>query len=160
METNLFQQLAELKLKGSFVMTINESEPGCFVVSYQLNTEGCSDPASRQVVPFTLRGPAAELDAEFFSRVSTAMEKASTLVDNMEHFDSQLKAAQLQSKMEQQKEKEYKEIMRKVDDLCKEEKYKEAYLKIPTTAQFPLKTKEISQKREEISSKFQPPSLF
>lgn len=141
-------------------MTINESEPGFFVVSYHLNTKGYSDPAAMQVIPLKLRGTTAELDAGFFSRIGAPMEKACTLLDNMENYNSQLKAAQEQSKMEQQKEKEYKEAMKKVDDLCKEEKYKEAYLKIPTAAQYPLKAKEISKKREEISPKFESPSLF
>lgn len=160
METNFFQLLADLKLIGNFNMTINLSDSGQMVVSYSLNTRGYTDPAVKQISPFVLRGTPEEVDQMFLSRLSMPISSAVALADNTETFLQQLKKAEENTKQEKQKEKDYKEAMKKVDDLYKEGKFREAYMKIPTTAQFADKAEELSKRRNEISAKFETHNLF
>jgi len=160
METKFFQLLAGLKLIGNFNITINLSDSNQMVVSYSLNTRGYADPAVKQIVPYVLNGTPEEIDQMFLDRLNHPLSKAVALADNTEHFLQQLKTAEENSRQEKQKDKEFKEAMKKVDELVKVEKYREAYMKIPVTAQFPDKADELSKRRNEISARFDNPTLF
>lgn len=99
------------------------------------------------------------------------MQAASALMDNMEAFMKQLEEAQKQSAMEKEKadkekkeneakEKKYKDAMAKADELEKEGKHRDAWMKVPDPADYPEKADEIRKRKRELSDKFSSPSLF
>ena len=58
------------------------------------------------------------------------------------------------------KDKKYREAMAKVDELEKEGKYKEAWMKVPQGSEFPEKAEELGKRRTSLSDRFSTPSLF
>ncbi|MNL88215.1 hypothetical protein D3C87_2177870 [compost metagenome] len=50
--------------------------------------------------------------------------------------------------------------MIKVDELEKEGKHREAWMKVPDITEFPEKADEIRKRKTELSDKFSAPSLF
>jgi hypothetical protein len=58
------------------------------------------------------------------------------------------------------KDKKYNDAMAKVDELEKEGKFREAWMKVPDMGEFPHKADEIRKRRTTLSDKFSAPSLF
>jgi len=89
----------------------------------------------------------------------------------MEKFQMQLEEAKKQSAMEkaktekakkeqETKTKKYKDAMAKADELEKEGKFREAWMKVPDITEYPEKADEIRKRKSELSDKFSTPSLF
>jgi len=57
---------------------------------------------------------------------------------------------------EEIKEMKYKGIMAEVEKLEAAGKYREAWLKVPKTSEFPDKTEEMQKRRSSLSAKFSP----
>ncbi|ULT39671.1 hypothetical protein KRR40_32840 [Niabella defluvii] len=117
------------------------------------------------------KGTAAELDEGYFERIAAPIEKASGLMVNMEAFLKQLEEAQKQSAMEKEKaekerrdkearDKKYKEEMAKADELEKEGKHREAWMKVPDPTEYPDHAEAIRKRKSQLSDKFASPSLF
>lgn len=171
MNTNFFSQMAQLDIKGDLHLTISKGTENNYVVSVILKNEQCGDNAKNVIPPLNLRGTVQELDGGFFDKITKPMEAASGLMLNMEAFMKQLEAAKKQSAMEKEKaererkekearDKKYQEAMKKADELEKEGKFREAWTKVPETADYPEKAEEIRQRKKELSEKFLSPSLF
>lgn len=90
---------------------------------------------------------------------------------DMEKFLKQLEEAKKQSAIEKEKaekakkekeakDKKYKNSMAKVDELEKEGKFREAWIKVPDITEFPEKADEIRKRKTSLSDKFGTPSLF
>lgn len=88
----------------------------------------------------------------------------------METFMKQLEEAKAQSAMEKvkaekakkekdAKDKKYKNAMAKVEELEKEGKYREAWIKVPNATDYPEKAEELSKRKAVLSVKFEP-NLF
>lgn len=171
MNTNFFKQIAQMNVTGDLHLTISKGAENNLVVSVLLNNEHCGDDAKNLILPYNLNATAEELDANFFERITTPMQAASALMDNMEAFMKQLEEAQKHSAMEKEKadkekkekeakEKKYKEAMAKADELEKDGKHREAWSKVPEAADYPEKADEIRKRKRELADRFSSPSLF
>ena len=90
---------------------------------------------------------------------------------DMEKFLKQLEEVKKQSAIEKEKtekekkekeakDKKFKDAMAKADELEKEGKFREAWIKVPDITEFPEKADEIRKRKTALSDKFATPSLF
>ena len=171
MSTNFFQQIAQLNITGSLHMIVSKGTQNNMVVTVAIDNEQCGDKAKNLIMPYNLTATPEQLDEGFFQRITTPLQTASGLMDNMEAFMKQLEEAEKQSVMEKEKaekakrekdvkEKRYKEAMAKADELDKEGKFREAWTKVPPTTDFPEYADDINKRRKELSDKFSQTNLF
>lgn len=171
MNTNFFHQIAQLQITGDLQLTIAKGAENNLIVSVMLQNEQCGDNAKNIIPPLNLRGTAEELDNGFFEMITTPIQTASGLMVDMESFMKQLEETKKQSAMEKDKadrqkkeqeakDKKFKDAMAKADELEKEGKVREAWVKVPEITEFPEKADEIRRRKRELSDKFSAPSLF
>lgn len=171
MNANFFHQVAQLQITGDLQLTIAKGAENNLIVSVMLQNEQCGDNAKNIIPPLNLRGTAEELDNGFFEKITTPIQTASGLMVDMESFMKQLEETKKQSAMEKDKadrqkkeqeakDKKFKDAMAKADELEKEGKHREAWVKVPETTEFPEKADEIRRRKRELSDKFSAPSLF
>ncbi len=167
MNTNFFNQIGQMNLNGNILLTISKGAETNLIVSVILQNEGCGDDAKNIIPPFTLNGTAEELDEGFFERITTPLQTASGLLDNMETYMKKIDEARKNSAMEKEKadkekkekdekEKKYKDAMSKADSLEKEGKYKEAWTALPKTSDHPDHADTIRKRQDDFSRKFAP----
>jgi PRTRC genetic system protein E len=165
--TNFFSSIAALKITGDLQVTVRKGAESNWIVSVMLNNEQCGDEARKLIPPLNLRGSAEELDNGFFERITTPIQTASGLMVNMEGFMKQLEEVKKQSAMEKDKadrerkekegrEKKYTEAMQKVDELEKEGKHRDAWMKVPDPSEYPEQAEAIRRRKSSLSSKFAP----
>lgn len=171
MNANFFHQVAQLQITGDLQLTIAKGAENNLIVSVMLQNEQCGDNAKNIIPPLNLRGTAEELDNGFFEKITTPIQTASGLMVDMESFMKQLEETKKQSAMEKEKadkqkknqeakDKKFKDAMAKADELEKEGKHREAWVKVPEITEFPEKADEIRRRKRELSDKFSAPSLF
>ncbi|MFC5683178.1 PRTRC system protein E [Flavobacterium sp. MAHUQ-51] len=171
MNTNFFNQIAQLEIIGNLQLTISKRVENKMVVSILLQNEQCGDNAKQLIPPLNLRGTAEELDEGFFESITVPLRTASGLMVNMEAYMKQLENAQKQSAMEKEKtdkekkakdekEKKYKEAMAKADELDNDGKPRDAWMKVPNPNDYPEYAEAIHKRKKELSDKFASPSLF
>jgi PRTRC genetic system protein E len=171
MNTNFFNQIAQLEVVGDLHLTIAKGAENNLIVSVILQNEQCGDNAKNIILPLNLRGTAEELDNGFFEKITTPIKTASGLMVDMEAFMKQLKEAKKQSAMEKEKadiqkkeqeakDKKFKDGMAKADELEKEGKFREAWMKVPEIIDYPEKADEIRKRKSELSNKFSSTGLF
>lgn len=171
MNANFFHQIAQLQITGDLQLTIAKGAENNLIVSVMLQNEQCGDNAKNIIPPLNLRGTAEELDNGFFEKITTPIQTASGLMVDMESFMKQLEETKKQSAMEKDKadrqkkeqevkDKKFKDAMAKADELEKEGKHREAWVKVPEITEFPEKADEIRKRKRELSDKFSAPSLF
>jgi PRTRC genetic system protein E len=171
MNANFFHQIAQLQITGDLQLTIAKGAENNLIVSVMLQNEQCGDNAKNIIPPLNLRGTAEELDNGFFEKITTPIQTASGLMVDMESFMKQLEETKKQSVMEKDKadrqkkeqegkDKKFKDAMAKADELEKEGKFREAWVKVPEITEFPEKADEIRRRKRELSDKFSAPSLF
>lgn len=165
--TNFFNQIAQLQIIGDLHITIAKGAEDRLIVLVMLQNETCSDSAKHSIPPLNLRGTAEELDHGFFENITTPMESASGLMIDMEGYMKRLEDTKKQSAMEKEKDdkqkkeqeakdKKFSEAMAKADEMEKEGKFREAWIKVPEIHEFPLKAEEIRRRKSELSAKFAP----
>lgn len=170
MNTNFFNQIAQLDFTGNLQLTITKGAENNLIVSVLLNNEQCGDSAKNLIPPLTFNATAEEFDMGFIQQITTPVQKVSGLMLDMEKFQKQLDEAKMQSAMEKEKaekqkkeqeakDKKYKEAMAKVNELEKEGKFREAWIKVPNREDFPEKEEELSKRKSALSAKFEP-NLF
>ncbi|MEN9907988.1 MAG: hypothetical protein RLZZ540_1137 [Bacteroidota bacterium] len=171
MNTNFFNQIAQLEITGDLQLTISKGVENKLIVSILLQNDQCGDNAKQLIPPLNLRGTAEELDEGFFESITVPLQTASGLMVNMEAYMKQLENAQKQSVMEKEKtdkekkakdekDKKYAEAMAKADELDKEGKPRDAWVKVPNPNDFPEYAEAIHKRKKELSDKFASPSLF
>jgi PRTRC genetic system protein E len=171
MNTNFFNQIAQLDFTGVLQLHISKGVETNLIVSVMLNNEQCGDNAKNLIPPLTFNATPQEFDEGFFDQLTAPIENASSLMVDMEKFLKQLEEVKKQSAMEKEKaekakkekevkDKKYKEDMAKVDELEKEGKFREAWMKVPDITAFPEKVEEISKRKTSLSDKFSTPNLF
>lgn len=171
MNANFFHQIAQLQITGDLQLTIAKGAENNLIVSVMLQNEQCGDNAKNIIPPLNLRGTAEELDNGFFEKITTPIQAASGLMVDMEAYMKQVEEAKKHSAMEKEKgekqkkeqeakDKKYNDAMAKADELEKEGKFREAWMKVPEMAEFPEKADEIRRRKTELSDKFSAPSLF
>lgn len=165
METNFFSQITGLNIIGNLQLNISKGAENNLIVSVMLQNDGCGDDAKNLIPPYTLKATAEELDNAFFERITTPMQTASGLMDNMEAFMKQLDEARKKSAMEKEKadkdkketetkDKKFNEAMQKSNELDKQGKYREAWVMLPKVENFPDHAETIRKRRTELSDKF------
>lgn len=171
MNTNFFNQIAQLEITGNLQLTISRGAENKLVVSILIQNEQCGDNAKQLIPPLNLRGTAEELDEGFFESIAVPLQTASGLMINMEAYMKQLENAEKQSAMEKEKtdkekktkdekEKKYKEAMAKADELDNDGKPRDAWMKVPNPNDYPEYAEAIHKRKKELSNKFASPSLF
>ena len=171
MNTNFFNQIQQLDFTGVLQLNISKGIESNLIVTVLLNNEQCGDNAKNGIPPLTFNATPQEFDEEFFEQISTPIQKVSGLMVDMEKFLKQLEEVKKQSAIEKEKtekakkekeakDKKYKDGMAKVDELEKEGKFREAWIKVPDITEFPEKADEIRKRKTSLSDKFATPSLF
>lgn len=171
MNANFFNQIVQLDFIGNLQLTIAKGAENNLVVSLIIQNEQCGDNAKQLIPPLNLRGTVEELDNGFFEKITAPIQSVSGLMVDMETFMKQLEEAKKQSAMEKEKtdkqkkeqeakDKKFKDGMAKADELEKEGKFREAWIKVPDITEFPEKADEIRKRKTSLSDKFATPSLF
>ncbi|HSH64771.1 MAG TPA: PRTRC system protein E [Bacteroidia bacterium] len=171
MNTNFFTQINQLDFTGVLQLSISKATENKLIVSVLLSNEQCGDTAKHFIPPLTFNATPEEFDGGFFQQLTTPIQKVSGLMVDMEKFLKQLEEVKMQSAMEKEKaekskkeketkDKKYKEGMAKADELDKEGKFREAWMKVPDLTEFPEKAEEIRKRKTSLSEKFISPSLF
>lgn len=165
--TNFFNQIAQLQIIGDLHITIAKGAEDRLIVLVMLQNEECGDNAKHSIPPLNLRGTAEELDSGFFENITAPMQSASGLMVDMQGYMKRLEDTKKQSAMEKEKadtkkkeqeakDKKFTEAMAKADELEKEGRFREAWIKVPEIHEFPLKAEEIRIRKSELSAKFAP----
>jgi len=165
--TKFFSGVAALGIKGDLQLTIRKGAENNWVVSVMLHNEQCGDSARKLIPSLNLNGTAEELDNGFFEQITTPMQAASGLMVNMEAYMKQVEEAKKQSAMEKEKadkdkkekeakEKKYKEAMQKVEELEKEGKFRDAWMKVPEPSDYPEQADALRKRKSSLAAKFAP----
>ena len=171
MNTNFFNQIAQLDFTGVLQLNISKGAENNLIVSVILNNEQCGDNAKNLIPPLTFNATPQEFDDGFFEQITAPIQTVSGLMVDMEKFLKQLEEVKKQSAMEKEKadkqkkeqeakDKKFKDGMAKADELEKEGKFREAWMKVPEITEFPEKADEIRKRKNALSDKFATPSLF
>lgn len=171
MNTNFFNQIQQLDFTGVLQLTISKGIESNLIVTVLLNNEQCGDSAKNLIPPLTFNATPQEFDEGFFEQITTPIQTASGVMVDMEKFLKQMEEVKKQSAMEKEKsekakkekeakDKKFKDSMAKVDELEKEGKFREAWMKVPDITEFPEKADEIRKRKNSLSAKFGTPSLF
>ena len=171
MNTNFFNQIQQLDFTGVLQLNISKGIESNLIVTVLLNNEQCGDSAKNLIPPLTFNATPQEFDEGFFEQITTPIQKVSGLMVDMEKFQKQLDEAKAQSAIEKAKtekekkekevkDKKFKDAMAKADELEKEGKFREAWIKVPDITEFPEKADEIRKRKTSLSDKFSTPSLF
>ena len=171
MNTKFFNQIQQLDFTGVLQLNISKGIESNLIVTVLLNNEQCGDSAKNLIPPLTFNATPQEFDEGFFEQITTPIQKVSGLMVDMEKFQKQLDEAKAQSAIEKEKtekakkdketkDKKFKDAMAKADELEKEGKFREAWIKVPDITEFPEKADEIRKRKTALSDKFATPSLF
>ncbi|CAD0003997.1 MULTISPECIES: PRTRC system protein E [Flavobacterium] len=171
MNTNFFNQIQQLDFTGVLQLNISKGIESNLIVTVMLNNEQCGDNAKNGIPPLTFNATPQEFDEGFFEQITTPIQKVSGLMVDMEKFLKQMEIVKQQSAMEKEKtekakkeneakDKKFKDGMAKADELEKEGKFREAWIKVPDITEFPEKADEIRKRKTSLSDKFGTPSLF
>ena len=171
MNTNFFNQIQQLDFTGVLQLNISKGIESNLIVTVLLNNEQCGDSAKNLIPPLTFNATPQEFDEGFFEQITKPIQKISGLMVDMEKFLKQLEEvkkhsaiekekADKQKKEQEAKDKKFKDAMAKADELEKEGKFREAWIKVPDITEFPEKADEIRKRKTALSDKFATPSLF
>ncbi len=171
MNTNFFNQIQALDFTGVLQLNISKGAENNLIVSVLLNNEQCGDSAKNLIPPLTFNATPQEFDEGFFEQIKAPVKTVSGVMVDMEKFLKQMEEVKKQSAMEKEKtekakkekeakDKKFKDGMAKADELEKEGKYREAWMKVPDITEFPEKADEIRKRKTALSAKFATPSLF
>ncbi|TDD98480.1 PRTRC system protein E [Flavobacterium cellulosilyticum] len=171
MNTNFFNQIQQLDFTGVLQLNISKGIESNLIVTVMLNNEQCGDNAKNGIPPLTFNATPQEFDEGFFEQITAPIQKVSGLMVDMEKYLKQLEEVKRQSAMEKEKadkqkkeqeakDKKFKDGMAKADELEKESKFREAWIKVPDMTEFPEKADEIRKRKTSLSDKFGTPSLF
>ena len=171
MNTNFFNQIQQLDFTGVLQLNISKGAENNLIVSVLLNNEQCGDSAKNLIPPLTFNATPQEFDEGFFEQITAPIQTVSGVMVDMDKFLKQMEEVKKQSAMEKEKaekqkkeqeakDKKFKDGMAKADELEKEGKFREAWIKVPDITEFPEKADEIRKRKTSLSDKFATPSLF
>ncbi len=170
MNTNFFNQIAQMNIEGSLQINIQKTDTENYIVSVLLQNEQCGDQAKNSIAPLILNGTSQDLDSGFFQNITQPIEQTSALLVNMEqylkaeenakrHSAMQKEKVDKEKKEQEAKEKKYQQAMSKADKLEVEKEYRKAWTAVPEVNDFPNHAEEIRKRRKELSDQFEP-NLF
>ena len=171
MNTNFFQNIAELQITGNLNMTIKPGEDGKLTVSVLVTNPKTSENSAKAIPPLLLRGNPQDLDEGFFDAILQPVKQTDGLLQNMAEYQkgqdkvrTSLKGNEKKTKDEspkddievtpqpnkEEKRKEYTEAIRKVVELTGLCKFEEALTILPAVTDFPDKAIEISKRKADL----------
>lgn len=173
--TNFFAHIAAIPFEGCLNITVKKDGEQ-LTTSLLLQNDGCGDAAKNHIPPLILKGTAKEFCEGFLDAITAPVAETSKLLVNMEQFLKGQETARKNAAMEKKKsekadkadtsdkpttpeeikEMKYKGIMAEVDKLEAAGKYREAWLKVPKTSEFPEKSEEMRNRRSSLSAQFSP----
>lgn len=156
-----------MDINGEIHLIISKGENNSLVVATMVQNDKCTDRAKEFITPITLRGTAELMDKGYFLRIRQPLKDASELMDNMEAFKKQMDEAKRKSAMAREsadrekkandaKEKKYAEGMQKAEELEREGKFREAWMKVPDPSEYPERADLLRTRREQLSARFAP----
>ncbi|GEM63862.1 hypothetical protein SF1_18440 [Sphingobacterium faecium NBRC 15299] len=171
MNTNFFNQIAQLEYTGVLQLNISKGIENNLVVSVLVLNDACGDKAKNLIPSVTINATPQEFDEDFFQKITTPVQKISGLLVDMVAFEKQMDEVRKQSAMEKEKtdkakkeqeakDKKYKDAMAKVDELEKEGRHRDAWMKVPDATEYPEMAEEILKRKKSLSDKFSAPNLF
>lgn len=170
MNTNFFNQIAELNIEGNLQINIQKTDEQQFIVSVLLQNEQCGDKAKNAIPPLVLRGNSEDLDNGFFENITQPIEQTSALMVDMEAYLKAQEHAKKQSAMEKEKaekekkqreerKKKFDKAMEKADKLEEEKEFRKAWVAVPNADEYPEFSEQIRKRKKELSDQFEP-NLF
>lgn len=171
METNFFQHLGKLNIRGNLMISVRIGDGANTQVSVLLKDAALKDKAVNMITPMVLEGSNMELDAEFFRSITEPLQRTSQLFVNASEYEKSLATATKNTAMEKAKsstaksnqdaqKKKYEERMKKVDELESKKQYGQALMLVPKASEFPAFEKEINAKLTSLRSKHGTLDLF
>ena len=100
MNTNFFNQIAQLDFTGVLQLNISKGAENNLIVSVILNNEQCGDNAKNLIPPLTFNATPQEFDDGFFEQITAPIQTVSGLMVDMEKFLKQMEEVKKQSAME------------------------------------------------------------
>jgi PRTRC genetic system protein E len=182
MNTNFFENVAELNIPGNWKITIQTEDNIEFTVSTLFTALQCGDNAAKAIPPMLLKGTAQELNHGFFETITIPVQQTAGLYSNMESYLKGLEAAKLASKQEQdnrekakkqaivasknsediivpdtkisrdEKKKAYDDAMQEVAELIKKLKFSDALNILPSITEYPYKEGELKKKTDYLNT--------
>jgi PRTRC genetic system protein E len=182
MNTNFFENVAELNIPGNWKITIQTEDNIEFTVSTLFTALQCGDNAAKAIPPMLLKGTAQELNHGFFETITVPVQQTAGLYSNMESYLKGLEAAKLASKQEQdnrekakkqaivasknsediivpdtkisrdEKKKAYDDAMQEVAELIKKLKFSDALNILPSITEYPYKEGELKKKTDYLNT--------
>lgn len=166
METNFFNQLTQLNLRGNLVINIRIGDGEKMQVSVILRNPSLKDKAANAICPMVLEGTSAEMNQGFFPALQEPLVKTNIFFLNAIQHQQSLEEVSKKSTQSASKstadgnKKKYEEKMKKVAELEGKQKYGEAIAQMPSTKEFSEFEKQINAKLQELRSKHGSLSLF
>jgi PRTRC genetic system protein E len=171
MNTNFFQNIADLQITGNLNITIKPGEDGKLTVLVLVSNPKASENSAKAIPPLLLRGNSQELDEGFFDAISQPLQQTAGLLQNMAEYQkgqekvrTSLKGNEKKPKDEspkddievtprtskEDKRKEYAEVIRKIVELTGQCKFEDALALLPSVTDFPDKAPEILKRKADL----------
>src|SRR3546814_1466352 len=127
MNTNFFNQIAQLDFTGVLQLNISKRAENNLIVSVILNNDQCGDNAKNLIPPLIFNATPQEFDDGFFEQITAPIKTVSGLMVDMEKFLKHLEEVKKQSAMAQAtadkqkkekkaKDKKFKNRMEKAEE--------------------------------------------
>lgn len=168
-----FTQISQLMTQGVDLTIVIRRKENELIVSTLPKSNTLKDEAQHHIVPLTLAGTPAEIDAGFLQAIAQPIGRATGLIVNLEQFEQQAAKASANSKAakdaqakESKEEKEKREkcerFMKKADELIAVQKFDEALVNLQQARLSAVGTtiKTVDEKITEVKTKLSQGSLF
>lgn len=167
MNTQFFNQVAQMNIEGSLQINIQTTEERMLIVSVLVQNEQCGDKAKKLIPPLVLQGTAEELDNGFFENIIHPIEQSSALMVDMENYLKAQEQAKQQSAKEKEKteqekkakeerKKKYDKAIEKAEKLEQEGKFREAWTAVPDAKDYPEFAENIKKRKQDLEKQFAP----
>lgn len=168
-----FTQISQLMTQGVDLTIVIRRKENELIVSTLPKSNTLKDEAQHQIIPLTLTGSPAELDAGFMQAIALPMQRTTGLLVNLEQFEEQAAKASKESKAakdaqakESKEEKEKRErcerFVKKADELIAAQKFDEALTNLQQARLHAIgqAVKMVDDKITHVRSKLNQGSLF
>lgn len=168
-----FTKIAQLMTQGVDLSIVIRTKDNEMVVSVLPKSNTLKDDAQHHIVPLTLTGTPAEIDAGFLQTIAQPMQRTAGLIVNLEQFEQQAEKASAnsraakeaqakESKEQKEKREKHEKFIKKADELIAAKKYDEALTNLQQARLHATEqtTKTVDDKIAEVKSKLNQGSLF
>ena len=160
METNFFQLIKDLNIKGRLQIAIAIAADETMTVSVLPVRDDLKDTTKNIIPPLSMSGTAEELGREWYNRIAASVRITEQLFDDMQSYVAAQEKVkkELDAKRQADKTKEKPDTgaskfdtqMKKVNELEAQKKYGEAVSALPKPEDFPDRVDDIEEKKNEL----------